>query len=292
MRCCVMLYYACITDISCLLRPAMLCLSPSDNTDLEAVLKETERQRREFAARYAFMTLDTDGDGYVSVEQVRRALLCTGTRPAQPLSMLAPQPADSTACLQAPHFSPCLSLETHCCLSLRRCVEATQQSASLTLCAPLPMSLQVLTYDLFSCYAPSVLMAAFSVWRWDSGFPGYLCMDDFVRWAGALAVKLGTHLNTATKAVDSSTATVLHCHNTTSDSCMRTHTHGASSRKPQHTADGGCSSDPRSLHLVCPVSLCCVGLWSMQRTAAPASPSASGSACVTQTATAGWAGRI
>jgi len=40
---------------------------------------------------------------------------------------------------------------------------------------------QVLTYDLFSCYAPSVLMAAFSVWRWDSGFPGYLCMDDFVR---------------------------------------------------------------------------------------------------------------
>lgn len=41
--------------------------------------------------------------------------------------------------------------------------------------------LQVLTYDLFSCYAPSVLMAAFSVWRWDSGFPGYLCMDDFVR---------------------------------------------------------------------------------------------------------------
>lgn len=42
----------------------------SDNADLEAVLKETERQRREFAARYAFMTLDTDGDGYVSVEQV------------------------------------------------------------------------------------------------------------------------------------------------------------------------------------------------------------------------------
>lgn len=41
--------------------------------------------------------------------------------------------------------------------------------------------LQVLTYDLFSCYAPSVLVAAFSVWRWDSGFPGYLCMDDFVR---------------------------------------------------------------------------------------------------------------
>jgi hypothetical protein len=40
---------------------------------------------------------------------------------------------------------------------------------------------QVLTYDLFSCYASSVLMAAFSVWRWDSGFPGYLCMDDFVR---------------------------------------------------------------------------------------------------------------
>lgn len=34
------------------------------------MLKETERQRREFAARYAFMTLDTDGDGYVSIEQV------------------------------------------------------------------------------------------------------------------------------------------------------------------------------------------------------------------------------
>lgn len=51
---------------------------------------------------------------------------------------------------------------------------------------PVPPPLQVLTYDLFSCYAPSVLMAAFSVWRWDSGFPGYLCMDDFVRWAALL----------------------------------------------------------------------------------------------------------
>ena len=55
----------------------MLCcgvLCCSDNSDLEAVLKETERQRREFAARYAFMTLDTDGDGYVSVEQVSKGL--------------------------------------------------------------------------------------------------------------------------------------------------------------------------------------------------------------------------
>lgn len=51
-------------------RVALCCCCCSDNSDLEAVLKETERQRREFAARYAFMTLDTDGDGYVSVEQV------------------------------------------------------------------------------------------------------------------------------------------------------------------------------------------------------------------------------
>lgn len=50
-----------------------VCCACSDNTDLEAVLKETEKQRREFAARYAFMTLDTDVDGYVSVEQVRPA---------------------------------------------------------------------------------------------------------------------------------------------------------------------------------------------------------------------------
>jgi hypothetical protein len=50
------------------------------------------------------------------------------------------------------------------------------------MCAsPVSVSVQVLTYDLFSCYAPSVLVAAFSVWKWDSGFPGYLCMDDFVR---------------------------------------------------------------------------------------------------------------
>lgn len=55
---------------SCLHCCVLLC---SDNADLEAVLKETERQRREFAARYAFMTLDTDGDGYVSVEQVGRS---------------------------------------------------------------------------------------------------------------------------------------------------------------------------------------------------------------------------
>lgn len=62
---------ACGADpASCLHCCVLLC---SDNADLEAVLKETERQRREFAARYAFMTLDTDGDGYVSVEQVRRS---------------------------------------------------------------------------------------------------------------------------------------------------------------------------------------------------------------------------
>lgn len=55
----------------------MLCFAVpccSDNADLEAVLKETERQRREFAARYAFMTLDTDADGYVSVEQVGQSV--------------------------------------------------------------------------------------------------------------------------------------------------------------------------------------------------------------------------
>lgn len=57
----------------CCARLYVLCCS--DNADLEAVLKETERQRREFAARYAFMTLDTDGDGYVSVEQVSPAQL-------------------------------------------------------------------------------------------------------------------------------------------------------------------------------------------------------------------------
>jgi Ca2+-binding EF-hand superfamily protein len=62
-------------------RCALLCPSVpcSDNTDLEAVLKETERQRREFAARYAFMTLDTDGDGYVSVEQVSPIVLLADT---------------------------------------------------------------------------------------------------------------------------------------------------------------------------------------------------------------------
>jgi hypothetical protein len=45
-------------------------LLQSDYIDLEFVLKETERQRREYAARYAFVCLDGDGDGYLSVEQV------------------------------------------------------------------------------------------------------------------------------------------------------------------------------------------------------------------------------
>jgi hypothetical protein len=45
-------------------------LLQSDYTDLEFVLKETERQRREYAARYTFVCLDGDGDGYLSVEQV------------------------------------------------------------------------------------------------------------------------------------------------------------------------------------------------------------------------------
>jgi Ca2+-binding EF-hand superfamily protein len=64
----------------------------SDNVDLEAVLKETERQRREFAARYAFMTLDTDGDGYVSVEQVRRSVIIGPTSPHGPCQSKPKQP--------------------------------------------------------------------------------------------------------------------------------------------------------------------------------------------------------
>uniref|UniRef100_A0A383W633 EF-hand domain-containing protein n=1 Tax=Tetradesmus obliquus TaxID=3088 RepID=A0A383W633_TETOB len=84
-------------------------LLASDYADLEYVLKETERQRREYAARYAFVCLDGDGDGYLSVEQVEG-------------------------------------------------------------------------YDLFSCYAPRVLHAAFAAWRWASGFPGFLNIDDFVRF--------------------------------------------------------------------------------------------------------------
>jgi hypothetical protein len=41
---------------------------------------------------------------------------------------------------------------------------------------------QVEGYDLFSCYAPRVLHAAFASWRWASGFPGYLNIDDFVHF--------------------------------------------------------------------------------------------------------------
>lgn len=41
--------------------------------------------------------------------------------------------------------------------------------------------LQVEGYELFSCYAPEVLRAAFSHWHWHSGFPGYFNIDDFVR---------------------------------------------------------------------------------------------------------------
>jgi hypothetical protein len=59
-------------------------LLQSDYGDLEFVLKETERQRREYAARYAFVCLDGDGDGYLSVEQVGR-----GTGPCQPQSSTA-----------------------------------------------------------------------------------------------------------------------------------------------------------------------------------------------------------
>ncbi len=43
-----------------------------DYQDLEFVLKETEKQRREYAARYAFMMLDGDNDGFIAVEQVRQ----------------------------------------------------------------------------------------------------------------------------------------------------------------------------------------------------------------------------
>jgi len=45
-------------------------LLAADYADLESVLKESERQRRNYAARYAFVVLDTDSDGYISTAQV------------------------------------------------------------------------------------------------------------------------------------------------------------------------------------------------------------------------------
>jgi hypothetical protein len=45
-------------------------LLAADYADLESVLKESERQRRDYAARYAFVVLDTDSDGYISTAQV------------------------------------------------------------------------------------------------------------------------------------------------------------------------------------------------------------------------------
>lgn len=100
-RPCSLCHHAsCLRDVVCC---ALLCpaVRHSDNTDLEAVLKETERQRREFAARYAFMTLDTDGDGYVSVEQVgpwegfwaKCAPLSPWAGPGQSLPRLETQPS-------------------------------------------------------------------------------------------------------------------------------------------------------------------------------------------------------
>lgn len=40
--------------------------SQQDLRDIEEVLKETDQQRREYAARYAFMLLDQDSDGFIS----------------------------------------------------------------------------------------------------------------------------------------------------------------------------------------------------------------------------------
>jgi hypothetical protein len=45
-------------------------LLAADYADLESVLKQSERQRRDYAARYAFVVLDTDSDGYISTAQV------------------------------------------------------------------------------------------------------------------------------------------------------------------------------------------------------------------------------
>ncbi|KAF8072685.1 NADP-dependent 3-hydroxy acid dehydrogenase [Scenedesmus sp. PABB004] len=84
-------------------------LLESDAAELTAALRESERARREAAARYAFVVLDSDGDGYVSAGQAAG-------------------------------------------------------------------------YELFAHYAPCVLAAAFGRWRWASGFPGYLTMEDFLRF--------------------------------------------------------------------------------------------------------------
>lgn len=86
----------------------LLKLLQQDYQDLEFVLKETEKQRREYAARYAFVVLDQDHDGYI--------------------------PAD-----------------------------------------------QIDAYELFAPYSPEVLKWAFRLWRWQSGFPGFLNIEDFVK---------------------------------------------------------------------------------------------------------------
>lgn len=47
--------------------------------------------------------------------------------------------------------------------------------------ARLCLHLQVEGYELFASYPRGVLRAAFSQWRWQSGFPGFFTIDDFVR---------------------------------------------------------------------------------------------------------------
>lgn len=53
-------------------------LLQTDYADLEFVLKETERQRREYAARYAFVVMDTDKAGYINTQQVSGVCGCGG----------------------------------------------------------------------------------------------------------------------------------------------------------------------------------------------------------------------
>eukprot|EP00775_Hariotina_reticulata_P004080 gene4080-4327_t len=84
-------------------------LLAADYADLESVLKESEHQRRNYAARYAFVVLDSDSDGYISMAQAE-------------------------------------------------------------------------SYELFAPYPREVLQYAWRFWRWQSGFPGYLNIEDFVRF--------------------------------------------------------------------------------------------------------------
>jgi hypothetical protein len=98
--------------------------------------------------RFAFMTLDTDNDGYVSVAQVRdQAGMCGGGAAG------ASTPPDKHA-------------------------PAACWPANLLACLPV---FQVEAYELFSCYAPSLLRAVFALWRYDT-YANFLTIDDFVRF--------------------------------------------------------------------------------------------------------------